>query len=313
MPTITIPIYVERIDDAEGGKPYFRAAPLFFGGYERRDAREDRALERLAADLRREANSLARDPRHDALAAWAFYPEMKASRVRVRLNLRRHWAEADFFFAVIESLGRRIAVCPHLPGLPFEIGRGESLASRASEVFTEHFRKREKLGDEAKPEEFAAGGSARIAPVTITANAPQRIAAPEKKAHALIFGEAEVSGAEELERTGRCLDRGFPNDLPRAILREAEVAALAAHLGARDAAAPCVLIGPPQVGKTAVISEVVWGRAEARRDRSADREHTWLLSPQRLISGMSYIGTVGGALPRHLEARAQAAAHSVFR
>jgi ATP-dependent Clp protease ATP-binding subunit ClpC len=44
------------------------------------------------------------------------------------------------------------------------------------------------------------------------------------------------------------------------------------------------------VGKTNLIHEVVFQRADARRDSQKYKDRVWLLSPQRLVSGMSYVG-----------------------
>jgi hypothetical protein len=51
-----------------------------------------------------------------------------------------------------------------------------------------------------------------------------------------------------------------------------------------------MLVGPPMVGKTTLVHEFVYRRVQRRRSVYAARENVWLLAPQRLISGMSYVG-----------------------
>src|SRR5262249_29467157 len=53
---------------------------------------------------------------------------------------------------------------------------------------------------------------------------------------------------------------------------------------------PVLLLGPRQVGKTALIHEHVYRTGAKRDNRHQLRENVWLVSPQRLISGMSYVG-----------------------
>ncbi|MDH5681077.1 MAG: AAA family ATPase, partial [Spirochaetota bacterium] len=48
--------------------------------------------------------------------------------------------------------------------------------------------------------------------------------------------------------------------------------------------------GPPMVGKTAIINDVVCRRKANRRSKSTRKGHIWHIFPQRLISGMSYVG-----------------------
>jgi len=51
-----------------------------------------------------------------------------------------------------------------------------------------------------------------------------------------------------------------------------------------------LLVGPRQVGKTALLHEFVYRRVAARGSAFRDRDNVWLLAPARLISGMSYVG-----------------------
>ena len=101
--------------------------------------------------------------------------------------------------------------------------------------------------------------------------------------------QAVLEGQGELERVGRCLDRLYPDDLDRAIGRDREVAELARLLGAGDRR-PVLVLGPRLVGKTALIHEHVFRTVAGRKNPYRARENVWLLAPQRLISGMSFVG-----------------------
>src|SRR5262249_22746546 len=88
---------------------------------------------------------------------------------------------------------------------------------------------------------------------------------------------------------GICLDRLYPDDLDRTSYRDREVDELTRLLQAPDCR-PVLLVGPRQVGKTAVIHEYVFRKVAARKRTYSFKENLWLLAPQRLISGMSYVG-----------------------
>ena len=50
------------------------------------------------------------------------------------------------------------------------------------------------------------------------------------------------------------------------------------------------MLGPRLVGKTTLIHEHVFRTVAGRKNPYRARENVWLLAPQRLISGMSFVG-----------------------
>ena len=105
----------------------------------------------------------------------------------------------------------------------------------------------------------------------------------------MLGDEAPVDGAAELRRVGRCLDWQYPDELDRVVLRDAELAELTRLLDA-DERRPVLLLGPRQVGKTALLHEYTFRRVAQRKTKYRDHRNVWLLAPARLISGMSYVG-----------------------
>src|SRR5204863_8172559 len=53
---------------------------------------------------------------------------------------------------------------------------------------------------------------------------------------------------------------------------------------------PILLVGPPKVGKTTILHELVWRMCARKKGRYGGGREIWLLSPMRLISGMSFLG-----------------------
>ncbi len=234
---------------------------------------------------------LGERPRHDEFARYGFAPPLEYHRIEVPVELRRQVVRVRLLFVVLRALGRRIAFAPALPELWFELASVEQLAERAAEVLSAHFRKRENAdGDDfVRPEEYALGGTAWVSDLELEIT-PAQLKDERDDPHRRFLGFGEpVSGEEELFRVGRCLDHLYPDDLDRVILRDGELAELTRLLDANDRR-PVLLVGPPLVGKTALVHEYVYQAVDRRPEKHLLTNLTWLLAPQRLISGMSYVG-----------------------
>src|SRR5262249_60754346 len=109
---------------------------------------------------------------------------------------------------------------------------------------------------------------------------------PPKLSFLILGNEQPPDGAEELRRVGRCLDWLYPDELDRVTLREPEMKEFTRLLDDGESR-PVLLIGPRQVGKTALIHEYVYRKVAERHSPYRDRENVWLLAPRRLIAGMS--------------------------
>ncbi len=287
-----IPIVVQQT------KAGYAVRPLFFD----KPTREDYNLNRLFAKLRRDLVDLLEDlgkqARHDTLARWTFAPTVAVHRVSFTIELRRRQAKLKYLFVTFAHLGRKLAFTPAVPALWFEVNRGEELEARATAVLTEHWRAVERDAaddEEVKPEALNLVGKAWLETLEVTART--RLTPPKVPKHPFLAmgSEGTPDGARELRRVGRCLDQLYPDELDRAVLREHEVTELVRLLAASDRR-PVLLVGPRQCGKTAVIHETVARRVAARKRHDKKHGDVWLVSPQRLISGMSYVGQWEGRL-----------------
>ena len=88
---------------------------------------------------------------------------------------------------------------------------------------------------------------------------------------------------------GQCLDHLYPDGLHRFRLDPKKLQELDQHLASGDRR-PVLVVGPPQVGKTSLVHEVVCQRVERRGKIYQQKNNVWRISPQRLISGMMYVG-----------------------
>ncbi|HYV38495.1 MAG TPA: AAA family ATPase [Gemmataceae bacterium] len=283
--TIIVPLYVHSVDGQ------FDVRPLFFPQPSARAPKLERALHQVTQKLRETLHFLGKELRHDELARYTFNPELDYHRLDVTVDLRRRVAKSRFLFVIFEALDRRIAFTPTLPDLWFEVNSGQTLATRANEVLSQHFRNREKEDEEnfVKPEDKALEGTAWIHPLEMEIHPAPKMQEADDSKYMFLGAREVVDGERELFRIGRCLDHLFPDDLDRVLLRDRESKELSRLLNASDTR-PVMLLGPAQVGKTALLHEHVYQTVLERKDKYKLKELTFLISPQRLISGMSYVG-----------------------
>jgi ATP-dependent Clp protease ATP-binding subunit ClpC len=286
-----IPAYVQQTKNG------YAARPLFFPEPVRHDDNLNRLLTKLTRDVVTGLEKLARAERHDDVAAWSFSPRVTAHRLNLEIELRRRTAKVRHLVVAFDQFDRRIAFTPSVPDVWFEVARNVVLEVRATEALTEHWRKEERdAGDEdVHPENGSITGKAWVETLELSATIPALV--PKKQDFSFLFlgGGDTGDGASELRRVGRCLDWLYPDELDRAVLRDREATELTELLSAYDNR-PVLLVGPRLCGKTTIVHESVYRRVSVRKSVHVQKGNVWLVSPQRLISGMSYVGQWEGRL-----------------
>ena len=306
---IRVPIYVEERKPEAGAVQHVRPVtlrPLFIPRPIEQDVSLQRATARLANELRRELGRLARFARHEELAAYTFYPPLEETMLEFPIEVGKKRFALRHLFLILQAFGCRFAWTPSVPDVWVEIARGETLRDRVQEALAEHYRLLERrFGSElVHPDETIVHGKAWITSVEVSIDIPVVYTPTVETVFAAIGEVQEVHGAAELARVGRSLNSLYPDDQDHAINREAEVNEISALLSDSDQR-PVLLVGKRLVGKTAVIHEFVRRRMDRRRasevtmhiasvaDLAGD---VYLISPQRLISGMSFLGQWEGRL-----------------
>ncbi len=287
-----VPIVLSERREAGEPAPRIEARAAFLPQFRREGSALPRVLERMAEDVRKHLRELARLGDGRALARLAAAPEVTESSLELQIELKSGTLSRRFLFLTYERHGQRLAFTPEHPDIVFQMERGTSLRERAVEVFREFFREAERN----ERFDLVPGGTPPRRTWLTEIELDLSLRPPKKReppaGFALFGGPREVSGEAELERTGRCLDRMDPDELHRALCREVEVTELTRLLTAEERR-PVLLLGPPQCGKTVLVHEFVSRRAATKRTatrkfgRSAG---VWMLTPQRLVSGMSYVG-----------------------
>src|SRR5688572_16132181 len=124
----TVPILIEERPGALTRGPTFIVRPVFRGEPIQRAEKLGRALNKLTSDLHQLLYDLGRDPRHDALAEWTFYPSLEETTLDLRLELTSGSSLRRFFLVGYPALGRKLFFTPGLPQLHFEVNPGQVLA-----------------------------------------------------------------------------------------------------------------------------------------------------------------------------------------
>jgi ATP-dependent Clp protease ATP-binding subunit ClpA len=287
-----IPIYVYQHPRG------YSARPLFFSSPERTDGNLNRLLNKLTRELSTHLEKLAQEHRHDDVAAWAFCPRVTAHRVSLAIELSRRIAHTKYLVVAFDHMDRRLAFTPAIQDVWFEVTRNEPLETRTQAVLTEYWRQVEREADadeEIRPESTGLSGKAWVQILDLSLHIPSTLPKEKPPSFMMLGGGDTGDGASELRRVGRCLDWLYPDELERAILRDREIGELERLFGSPDRR-PILLCGPRMAGKTAIVHECVARRVAERKQVHIQNENVWLLSPQRLISGMSYVGQWEGRL-----------------
>ncbi len=284
----SIPIYVE-VRRSNRGEDEYSIRPLFlYEGPIRKGARLSRALQRLSVDVRKGIRECAQMRRQDALAQWSFCPQIDDEVFETRVVIKRATHDVRLLLISFQALDRRVAMFPALEGSWFMVDRGEDLRESAAKVVTSYYRDRTKNEEEVfDPVAFNLNGEARVSLLDLDVDIPMDLPKEKLNAFSLTEEGEKMSGAQELSRTGRELNSLYPQDLNRAILREKEVESLSQSLLSEDRR-PVLILGRPKCGKTAVIHETLFRNLQAEKGEGGKK--MWLLSPQRLVSGMMYVG-----------------------
>ena len=220
-----------------------------------------------------------------------FHPELTTHRIRLNLDLRDRMAKFKVFLVSMAQFDRRLVFSPKLPSLWFEVLPNEDLTVRANEVYEKYCRQQIKdQGSDFDPKFLATQQEAWVTSIDVDIHVEQLSRAESEKKFASLWSEEEMNGNTELNRVGRCLDHAYPDDLEHAVCREEHVERILQLLENPDQR-PVVLIGPSLSGKTAIIHQVVRTRVELPKEqRKFKKSNIWLLAPQRIVSGMSFVG-----------------------
>ncbi len=211
----------------EGGGSIYRVRPLLFNGPDRSDRILATALAKLTAALEKDLNALGRRGEHEQVAAFTYAPDVELHWLDLRLDLRDKPFRGRFPVVTLREFDRLLAFTPSLDDLWFEVESRADLARRATEVFTRHFRAaaRNRDGQPVRRQLAAFEGKKKpwIALVELSLSTRRKRSDGKARQLALLDAAEPMDGDAELQSVGRCLDRLYPDQLSRAVCRDATV------------------------------------------------------------------------------------------
>jgi ATP-dependent Clp protease ATP-binding subunit ClpA len=289
---IRIPIYLQGSSDP----PLYTARLLFWPDKWRVESPLLQKVIQLAQQTARQSlEESRRQPRLDELNRLTYCPELREHFLQVRFEFEKRTAQVRLLLVSFLALGQHIAYSPTVPDLWFPLQEGP-LEAQTAEAVRQVLRKQKRDGLEVDPDQLSVSGRAWIHYYESDLAAPGVVAPEAKKSLLAMLGAApNRSGAEELAQVGRDLLRRVRENPEVFLGREQERAELAAW-NTQSVRTGLLIVGPRLVGKSALIRAHVADQLQALhssaggRPKKGQRRGAWLLSPGRLISGMSYLG-----------------------
>lgn len=282
--TLSAYVTVQR----EDGRSIYSCRPLRGPQMVTRDPLLSIALSKLGNKMRKSIKAWIEGGEASRLSPWLFDSDAHAVPLKLTLALRDRTLRWKLLIVCIPAFTRTIAFSPSIPEVAFELESQADLEIRAGAVYSEWAQQQIAEGSDAILEDLDAGGDMWVEPLEVEVESTVRDKKRSEDIFAALFGGEASSGSEELHKVGQCLDE-LASDYQPAFGRS-DLVDEVDRLLQRDDRQGVLLVGPPAVGKTAIINECVQRRTARFHHRRDQKPQVWWMSPQRLISGMSYLG-----------------------
>ncbi len=253
-----------------------------------RDVVLSAALAKLAGKTRKMLSGWIEAGKPHRASPWLTESAIKGNLVRLVLTLRDRTLRWKLFIVTWPVADRYVCMATSIPDVVFEVFSLARLEERAVEVYTQWCHQLLKEGNAAPLGDVSIEGDAWLETLDVDVDAHVRTKKPAKNLLASLFGQGPVSGSDELNKVGQCLDY-MHSDFSTAIGR-AELVDEIDQVLMRPDRQGVLVVGPSAVGKTAIIHECVKRRTLRYQNRTGHKPQTWWISPQRLVSGMMYLG-----------------------
>jgi ATP-dependent Clp protease ATP-binding subunit ClpA len=252
-----------------------------------RDHQISAVTNRLREKLIPELDKWLRDNATSRVLDMLYQPEWNVTQHKLRLTLSKRTVQWRILLVQRKIGNVNYVFSPSLPRVWFDVQSGHLVEDRAVETYTRWCRQQLLDDPDADVDHPSIHGKAWLAPLAVDLT---RVRSKKKPASFLesLLGSEKMEGSIELQKVGVCLDQ-LIGDFKPAIGREKHVEKLLAQLERVDRQS-LLIVGEPSVGKTAIIRQTIAQRAASQNRKTSASKQTWLISPQRLISGMSYLG-----------------------
>lgn len=277
-------VTVER----EEGRSVYVCQPFNGQKIVTRDPLLSTALSKLSSKMRKTVNEWIREGKSHWISSWLYDSRTITKVLKLTLVLRDRTLRWKLLAVIVPDFERYLVMSPSVPEVSFEVGSLDILETRAVEVYSHWAQEKLGLRQEALLQSVSVEGDLWIEPIEIEVETAVKSNKPPKNILAAIFGGTKTSGSEELHKVGQCLD-DISGDFDVVIGREKFIHEIDRMLKREDRQG-VMIVGQPSSGKSAIFRECVKRRTDRFRDAKGNRPQVWWLAPQRLISGMSYLG-----------------------
>jgi ATP-dependent Clp protease ATP-binding subunit ClpC len=284
---VTIAILVTT--DKKDGETRYVVQTLSAPILQASDALVKTALNRLSQKVRQQLQKWLESGNTQAIDPWLYDPDAKTVVFKQPITLKDRTVKIKTLVIEWERFGTRFGFAPLLDELTFQMPEHGSLVNHAKDAI--HHWCEAKVRDD-KSQNFAVWnrtGEMWIEPLDFhfDSSTEKRKNKNQGRIGALL-GQSNPGGAETLQRVGRCLDTQYSSH-SKLFGRDREADRLNRLLSSKRRQG-VLLIGASGVGKSSVLEEVVRRRALERPAQRKHEKQVWLISPGRVISGMSYLG-----------------------
>lgn len=235
----------------------------------------------------------------EELLWFLFHPTLHYEQYEIECNIGNEPLKGRFG-AVHFTLQEMVFVClPRLNHFMF-IADGELASSgRLKEQITKVVKRiltqfKDMQGADFNPNDYYSDRREFVTSIAVNipvGTAPFKF---ERDNNELFFARiremSTFDGAIEMEKVAQDLNSRYPDELQRAFFRD-DFVELLYHILFVEGKTSIALVGPEGVGKHTVIHEVVWQHQHQMEALDAENaQRIWQLDPNRIISGMSYVG-----------------------
>ncbi|MFT6017344.1 MAG: ATP-dependent Clp protease ATP-binding subunit ClpC [Flavobacteriales bacterium] len=296
---IQLPVLVENKE--VDGKLYYFLRPLFFEEPMVSRMRYEVAVQRMKSEI----GQLFKDyiltrASSDRLLWHLFNPDIQFEVIP--LSFRSGKGFVSGHFAVGRFVVKNIAI-NYFPHFDNHMSISERPATEKNidnqevtgilEKLLRNLRKRH--GDDFNIENYYSDKATFITTIQMDQAIEQgqfRFLKPQQESFFSHTHESQIfKGAVEITKIGHELNNKFPGNLQRAHLRDDLVDRIS-QLTYQKENAPFVMVGPKGVGKQSILEEAVFRYLEAfqKENNNKPSRKLWQIDPNRVISGMSYVG-----------------------
>lgn len=292
--SLTHPVWVQYKDNK------YHVRSLFFPEIRQANKRYERAILLLRQTIRKKFRSSVLEQQNKEQYLWlSFCPDIQFESLHLTFEYGQRFFQGKISVAKFVVKDMLVCLLPAFRNYMFISANRKQNQDNITEEIIEHiqsFARKEKKasGQDINLERYISGKGEFCTLIEFSMYvAEEKLSYGERHRFRYRAGKFQVNdfdGYREIEKVGQDLNELYPVNLERAYEIESMVENLYPQIyGERNI--PVVLIGPPKVGKTALIHELVAHYIKKSDDIPFLRkDRIWHIDPVRIISGMSVIG-----------------------